>query len=153
MSLKLYSSFRFLIVKLVTRKHSNKQEKKNARMIWDTRVCRLKFSEVCRFLRWPSFCWLLIRTAWSTFFRRSLKVLYKLRRRLLPDNSSRPPTRSQAATLKRNKKAIWQRFLHSLHFLRDFNVQLALCKYSMTKRSQQTSGNFFLRWLNVILVL
>lgn len=118
MSLKLYSSFRFLIVKLVTRKHSNKQEKKNARMIWDTRVCRLKFSEVCRFLRWPSFCWLLIRTAWSTFFRRSLKVLYKLRRRLLPDNSSRPPTRSQAATLKRNKKAIWQRFLHSLHFLR-----------------------------------
>lgn len=39
-------------------------------------------------------------------------------RRLLPDNSSRPPTRIQAATLKRNKKATWQRFLHSLHFLR-----------------------------------
>lgn len=37
---------------------------------------------------------------------------------LLPDNSSRPPTRIQAATLKRNKKATWQRFLHSLHFLR-----------------------------------
>lgn len=39
-------------------------------------------------------------------------------RKLLPENSSRPPTRIQAATLKRNKKATWQRFLHSLHFLR-----------------------------------
>lgn len=29
------------------------------------------------------------------------------RRRLLPNNSSRPPTRIQAATLKRNKKATW----------------------------------------------
>lgn len=45
------------------------------------------------------------------------KRLDKLRR-LLPNNSSRPPMRIQAATLKRNKKATWQRFLHSLHFLR-----------------------------------
>lgn len=35
-----------------------------------------------------------------------------------PRNSSRPPPRTQAATLKRNKKATWHPCPHSLRFLR-----------------------------------